>query len=147
MTGSPEHEQVAPPTFLGMVICDNILQDPETKKYFLLGTTAVTYARAFPARYSKMCIYAALTGIRERIDIKLNLVFVDPDGTEDTEIMTIQGAVEAHDPLTVTEMTMGLRNLVFPRPGEYRFRLLSGDVLLGERKFHARPVPAKPEAT
>jgi hypothetical protein len=138
-------EPVSPPTFLGMVICDNILQDPETKKYFLMGTTAVTFARAFPARYSKMCIYAVLTGIRERTEITLNLVYVDPESTEDTDVMTIRGVVEANDPLTVTEMTMGLRNLVFQRPGEYRFRLLSGDVLLGERKFHARPVPAKPE--
>jgi hypothetical protein len=27
------------------------------------GTATVTYARSFPARYPKMCVYAALTGL------------------------------------------------------------------------------------
>jgi len=133
MAASPA--EATAPTYLGMVMCDNILQDPETKKYYLMGTAAVTYARSFPARYQKMCIYAVLTGIREPTSITVKLVHVDPQSKEDTDVMTIQGMVDSSDPLAVAELTLGLRNLIFPKPGEYRFQLLSGRVFLGERKF------------
>ena len=123
------------PTYLGMVICDNIIQDPETKKYFLMGTTTVTYARSFPARYQKMCVYAVLTGIREPTNITVKLVLLDSKTNEDTDVMAIQGVVDSADPLAVAELTLGLRNLIFPKPGEYRFQLCSGQAILGERKF------------
>ena len=56
-------DPIQPPTYLGMVICDNVLQDPENKKYFLMGTATVTYAPSFPVRQHKLCVYAALTGM------------------------------------------------------------------------------------
>ncbi len=133
MAASPA--EATAPTYLGMVICDNILQDPETKKYFLMGTTTVTYARAFPARYQKMCVYAVLTGIREPTNITVKLVHLDPKTNEDADVMAIQGVVDSADPLAVAELTLGLRNLIFPKPGEYRFQLCSGPAVLGERKF------------
>ena len=123
------------PTYLGMVICDNIIQDPETKKYFLMGTTTVTYARSFPARYQKMCVYAVLTGIREPTNITVKLVHLDSETNEDADVMAIQGVVDSPDPLAVAELTLGLRNLIFPKAGEYRFQLCSGQAVLGERKF------------
>lgn len=123
------------PTYLGMVICDNILQDPETKKYFLMGTTTVTYARSFPARYQKLCVYAVLTGIREPTNITVKLVHLDSQTNQDADVMAIQGVVDSPDPLAVAELTLGLRNLIFPKPGEYRFQLCSGQTVLGERKF------------
>jgi len=126
------------PTYLGMVMCDNILQDPETKKHYLLGTATVTFARSFPARYPKMCVYAALTGLHDRTKFTVRLVHVAPDRTADVEVMSIEGTVEAPDPLAVAELTLGLHNLMFPQAGEYRFQLWSGEALLGERKFHVR---------
>jgi hypothetical protein len=123
------------PTFLGMVMCDNILQDPETRQYHLLGTATVTYARAFPARSPRMCIYLVLTGIREPCTVEVKLVRVDSDAKEDRDIMSVSGTVDASDPLAVAEVTMRLRNLVFPKPGEYRFQLWTGGTFLGERRF------------
>ena len=123
------------PTYLGMVMCDNILQDAETKKFYLLGTATVTFAKSFPARYQLMCIYAVLTGIREPASITLKLVHVSTEGPQDTDVVSITGRVEAPDPLAVAELTLRLRNLVFPKPGEYRFQLWSGSVFLGERRF------------
>lgn len=124
-----------PPTYLGMVICDNVLQDPESKKYFLLGTATVTYAAAFPARHEKLCIYAVLTDLRGQSNVQLRLVHVDSNSVDDTHIMAISGEVSAPDPLAVAELVFSLRNLMFPKAGEYRFQLYSGDALLGERRF------------
>ncbi|MHC5114125.1 MAG: DUF6941 family protein [Planctomycetota bacterium] len=128
------------PTYLGMVMCDNIIQDPETKKHYLLGTATVTFARSFPARYPKMCVYAALTGLHDRTKFTVRIVHVDPGRADDIDVMSIEGAVDAPDPLAVAELTIGLHNLMFPRPGEYRFQLWTGDTLLGERKFHVRQI-------
>ena len=132
------------PTYLGMVVCDNIIQDPETKKYYLMGTTARNYARSFPARYQKMCVYAVLTGIHERIKLTLKLVRVDPGSMHDEVLMSIPGTVEAPDPLAVAELTLGLRNLVLPKEGEYRFQLWCDEVLLGERKISLLLLPPTP---
>jgi hypothetical protein len=123
------------PTYLGMVMCDNIIQDQETRQYYLLGTATVTYARNFPAHCPRMCIYIALTGIREPCTVEVRLVHVDSEHKEDRDVMSISGAVDASDPLAVAELTMRLRNLVFPKPGEYRFQLLTGGTFLGERRF------------
>jgi hypothetical protein len=131
MTSTP----IQPPTYLGMVICDNVIQDADSKKYYLMGTATVTYAAAFPARHEKLCVYAVLTGLRGQSNVQLRLVHVDPQANEDTQIMAITGEVNAPDPLAVAELVFSLRNLMFPKPGDYRFQLFSGDSLLGERRF------------
>ena len=132
------------PTYLGMVICDNVLKDPETNKHYLLGTCTATFARSFPARYQKLCVYTVLTGIHERTEVRVRLVHLDNARQRDVEMMAIQGHVEAPDPLAVAELTLGLRNLIFPAEGDYRFQLLCGDELLGERKLVVRAMPAPP---
>ena len=40
-----------------------------------------------------------------------------------------------------TELIFNLRNMVFAKPGVYRFQLFSGDALLGERRFEVRKMP------
>ena len=57
------------------------------------------------------------------------------ENDEDTEVISITGAVDAPDQLAVAELTFRLRNLVFPKPGEYRFQLWSNTAYLGERRF------------
>jgi hypothetical protein len=123
------------PTFLAMVICDNVLQDAETRKYYILGTATVTFAPSLPVRQQKLCVYAVLTDVRGKIRLRLRLVYVDPDSKEDQEVMAIGGEVESRDPLAVAELAISLHNLVFPRAGEYRFQLWNDDTLLGERRY------------
>ena len=57
--------------------------------------------------------------------------------------MAIRGAVKAPNPLAVAELTFMLRNLIFPKAGEYRFQLWSEGTFLGERKLRVEPMPAK----
>ena len=123
-----------------MVICDNVLQDPETKKYYLMGTATVTYAPSFPVRQHKLCVYAALTDLRGKTSLRLRLVYIDSRSNEDKEVMAIAGEVESRDPLAVAELVISLHNLVFPQQGEYRFQLWNQESLLGERRYTARLV-------
>lgn len=133
-------ETIQSPTYLGMVICDNVLQDPENKKYYLLGTATVTFAPSFPVRQQKLCVYAALTDLRGKTALRLRLVYVDSRSNEDKEVMAIAGEVESRDPLAVAELVISLHNLVFPQQGEYRFQLWNADTLLGERRYTVRQV-------
>jgi hypothetical protein len=137
---------IQPPTYLGMVICDNVIQDPDSKKYYLLGTATVTYAASFPVRHEKLCVYAVLTDLHGKANVRLRLVYVDPNSTDDSEIMAIAGEVESPDRLAVAELVFGLRNLIFPQAGEYRVQLYSDEYFLGERRFsvHRVPTPNKP---
>jgi hypothetical protein len=138
-------DAAAAPTCLAVVLCDNILQDQETKKYYLMGTTTVMFARAFPARHQMLCIYVALTGIHRKTTITVKQVRIDPETADDTEILIIEGTVDAPDPLAVAELTLKLRHVVFPQQGEYRFQIWSGSTFLGERKLAVRPTPAPKE--
>jgi hypothetical protein len=131
-------EPIQPPTYLGMVICDNVLQDPENKKYYLMGTATVTFAPSFPVRQQKLCVYAALTDLRGKTQLRLRLVYVDSKSNEDKEVMAIAGEVDSRDPLAVAELVISLHNLVFPQQGEYRFQLWNQDSLLGERRYTVR---------
>jgi hypothetical protein len=121
-----------------MVICDNVLQDPENKKYYLMGTATVTFAPSFPVRQQKLCVYAALTDLRGKTQLRLRLVYVDSKSNEDKEVMAIAGEVDSRDPLAVAELVISLHNLVFPQQGEYRFQLWNQDSLLGERRYTVR---------
>jgi hypothetical protein len=131
-------ESIQPPTYLGMVICDNVLQDPENKKYYLMGTATVTFAPSFPVRQQKLCVYAALTDLRGKTQLRLRPVYVDSKSNEDKEVMAIAGEVDSRDPLAVAELVISLHNLVFPQQGEYRFQLWNQDSLLGERRYTVR---------
>ena len=132
------------PTYLGMVLCDNVFQDAQTKKHFLLGTATHTFASSFPARYQKMCVYTVVTGIHGDCAITLRIVRTDPNGGEDQRIMEGNGNIHApDDPLAVIEFVLQMQNLIFPAAGQYRFQLWSGSTLLGERRFMVNQMPSK----
>jgi hypothetical protein len=133
-----------PPTCLAMLMCEHILRDPENGKYFLLGTTHHTMAPRFPARYPRMWIYAAITGIHESAELSLNVILADSNKKEDVQVAQFNGRLEAPNPLVVAELTLQLRNLTFPQAGEYRFQLNAGGSLLSERRFMVRQAPAQP---
>lgn len=121
-----------------MVLCDNVLRDLDTGKYYLLGTATHTYARSFPARYRRMCIYVVLTGIHGQCPITIQAVRADGETGEDVRIGEASGTIQAPDPLAVAEITLKIQNLIFPQPGQYHFQLMTGSTLLGERRFTVR---------
>lgn len=132
------------PTYLGMVLCDNVFQDAQTKKHFLLGTATHTFAPGFPARHEKMCVYTVLTGVHGDCAITLRIVRTDPGGGDDQQIMEAKGNIHGpDDPLAVIEFVLQMHNLILPAAGQYRFQLWSESTLLGERRFMVNQMPSK----
>ena len=54
------------------------------------------------------------------------------------------GTVRFEDVKQIVTLAVNLQGLVFPHPGEYRFQLLAGGSLLGERRILCRKVELPP---
>lgn len=128
-------EKLGPPApvILAMVLCDAIHQDPATKKCTLLGTFSTITARSFPVMHAALAVHVALTDGRGKTRIRLTLVSSDD---EQQVLFSQEGMIQFADPRVVAEINFGIRNLTFPRPGEYRFQVYGNDQLLGERRLH-----------
>ena len=127
------------PQVLSMMLCDAVWRDPSTGKTFIQGGFTALTAPEFPCALAKFSAYIAMTQISGAVPINLRLVFVDDDGTDPKDISSAQAKVDSHDPLAVAEGEFLFHDVVFDRPGEYRFVLeCDGNTLL-ERRLVAIP--------
>lgn len=127
------------PQALTMMLCDAVWRDPFTGKTFIQGGFTALTAQEFPCAVEKFSAYVALTQISGAVPINLRLVFVDDEGSGAKDISSAQAKVDSYDPLAVAEGEFVFQDVVFERPGEYRFVLeCDGDPLL-ERRLVAIP--------
>lgn len=119
------------PYCLAMVVCDGIHRDPGTGKWTILGTFSVLAAKAFPAKHPIIAIYLAMTDGRGKTPLKIDLVTADEQDT----IGEVEIEANFADPRAVIEGVMAFRDVEFPRPGEYRFRLHANGEYLMERRL------------
>jgi hypothetical protein len=128
---------VVTPFPLAMVICDCIYRDPFTNKYTLIGTFSTVTALRFPVVHPHLFIYAALTGGRGSIPIRLILT-----GPDEQEIVEVGGEYNAgDDPRMIEEVGLGLPNVPFPLPGEYRLSLFANNEFMIERRLLVIQLP------
>lgn len=129
--GMSDQEPIVPYP-LAMMICDMIYADPGTGKISLLGCFSNVFAPRFPAKHPMLFVYAAITDGRGKTPLTLKLV----DANEDREpIFQAENEVEFIDPRAIVDLTLGIQNLIFPEPGEYRFQLFAGSEFLIERRL------------
>jgi hypothetical protein len=139
MTDSTHNGESAKPQVLSMMLCDAVWRDPSTGKTFIQGGFTAITAPQFPCAVAKFSAYIAMTQISGSVPINLRLIFVDDDGSEPKDISSAQAKVDSHDPLAVAEGEFLFHDIVFERPGEYRFVLeCDGETLL-ERRLVATP--------
>lgn len=124
-----------PPLAQAMVICDAVWDDPSTGKNFLLGTFSSIAAGSFPCTHRQLRVYVVVTDCHGHTTLTLRLVYVDPDETADRQILETDMQIDSPNPLATGELVFGLRNVVFPQPGEYRFQLECEGAPLMERRL------------
>ena len=139
MSDSPHNGHTPTPQALTMMLCDSVWRDPSTGKTFIQGGFTALTAPEFPCAVSKFSAYVALTQIRSAVEINLRLVLVSEDESDPKDVSSAQAKVDSHDPLAVAEGDFVFQDVVFERPGEYRFVLeCDGEPLL-ERRLVAVP--------
>ena len=126
---------IVPPYPLAMVVCDWIHHDPGTGKTTLLGLFSTIHAKEFPATHGLLALHVAVTDGRGKMSIRLRLIDVDE---ERDPVAEATQEVDFDDPTKVMEIAFPFINLVFEKPGEYRFQLYANETPLMERRILVR---------
>jgi hypothetical protein len=106
--------------------------DPATGKKSFLGTFARILAVRFPVIHPQIVAHIELTDGRGEVKIKLRLI----DAEENEEpIIEIDDRIELADPTVVADMDFVMKNVMFPRKGEYRFQVFGNDQFIVERRL------------
>jgi hypothetical protein len=130
-----------PPLVLAMIISDAIWIDPTTGKKTILGTFSAMFGQTFPLTVHQLAVYIALTDAGGVVPLKLRLVDVD-EIRDPVREMTLRP--DFPDPISIMELGLHMKGIVFPEPGEYRLQLLTDDGrLLIERRILVMPVQEK----
>jgi hypothetical protein len=107
-------------------------------KIALVGLFNRITASQFPAKHPRMVIYVSLTGVREGVTGRLDIVH----GETDEPIAGASGGFpKAIGPTSVVDMTFVLNELVFPEPGTYYIRFFGNEYPLVMRPFEVSKAP------
>ena len=121
------------PLPLALIACDHAWRDPNSAKWSILGAFSLADAPEFPAQFSEVAVYFALTGAQGRIPIVIQII----DAAEALpEPIASEGfQLEFNGPLAIIEDAIVLHEVIFPFPGEYRLQLLARGNLIIERRI------------
>lgn len=128
------------PVCLALIVCDAVHKDAATGKHTLLGTLSTIGARKFPAKLAKLGVYIVLTDGRGETPFSVRLIDVDE---ERPPVFSIDGKLNFTDPRACVEMGATVGPIAFPKAGEYRLQVYSGEELLEERRIILMSPPRK----
>jgi hypothetical protein len=120
-----------PPVVQSMILADAIHRDPNTKKYFILGTFNRIQSDKFPTPPIALRLYMSITETRGQTMLRVRIVDVDEIYGP---IHESAHTVDLPDPTRIWEMTFSVA-VIFPAPGDYRVQLLAGNELLRELRL------------
>ncbi len=122
------------PVPIALVVCDNVYTEM-TGKTALVGLFNQITAAKFPAKHSRICVYASATDIHKNTAFKLDIVHSETEHV----VVSLEGpSPEKVTPTMVCDMTFDLRNLLFPEPGLYHIRFWGNESLLVQRPFKVK---------
>jgi len=116
-----------------MILCERIIVEEGTRKPSLIGIFSEVNARGFPAAFTGMAVYVALSEGQGQYDGMLRVEFAETG----QELLRAEAPVIMKDPLTVTEIHMQFPPVPLPQPGLYRLDFLCDGELLKTRDFRA----------
>jgi len=126
-----------PPIMLSAIICDRVIFDRLTGMPSVINIIQNMNAPKYPIHNSSMVFFCELTDGHGKTKTTIRLIDVE---REEKVIFEQEGEVEFQDVKQVMTMALNLRGVVFEHPGEYRFQLLVGGTLVGERRLICRQI-------
>lgn len=116
---------------VAFVVCENIIVDKTTDLRSLIGLASNIWTAGFPMIHHRIAVYAEMTNGHGAYDFGIRLVYAADD-----EIMQEgSGTVDFPDPRAVVNFAWTMHNIVFPKPGEYRFQLVCNGTIVVERRL------------
>ena len=129
------------PILLSAVTCGRVIFDKISGMPSVIDIVQTIDAQRYPARHPQIVFFCELTNGHGTTETKVRLVDAEDD---EKAIFERTGTVRFEDVKQIVTLAVNLQGLVFPRPGEYRFQLLAGGQLLGERRILCRQVDLPP---
>jgi len=128
------------PVGVALIICDSFYRDVPGGKPALIGLFNNITAAQFPARHSRLCVYASVTEVRERTKVRLDLVHSETEA----QVVNLPGPpMDGVSPLQIIDMNFDLRGPVFPTSGLYFLRLWGNDHIVLQRPITLIEAPTK----
>ncbi len=130
------------PILLSAIVCEKVIFDKVLGTPSIISIVQAINASRYPLRYGQIFFFCELTNGHGSTRAKIRLVDVQQD---EKVIFEQDGKIEFKDVKQVVTLAVNLQGVVFPRPGEYCFQLLSDDTLLGERRIVCKEVKMPPK--
>jgi len=131
------------PILLSAITCGRVIFDKVSGMPSIIDIVQTIDAHKYPARHAQIVFFCELTNGHGTTKTKVRLVDTEE---EEKVIFEREGTVKFEDVKRIVTLAVNLQGIVFPHPGEYRFQLLAGGALLGDRRIICRKInlPPKP---
>ena len=123
------------PKLLAVVVCEGVTEDVRTHNKCILNTFNMIRAADFPMVQDRLAVFVSLTDGHGNVPLEVRLVRGVGADPKD-RIVSVNGTASFDNPLGVADIVLELRQVPFPRPGEYAVQIWAGEEMLGERRIH-----------
>ena len=131
------------PILLSAITCGRVIFDKVSGMPSVIDIVQTIDAPRYPARHAQIVFFCELTNGHGTTKTKVRLVDAQE---EEKTIFEREGTVRFDDVKRIVTLAVNLQGVVFPHPGEYRFQLLAGGSLLGERRIVCRKIKLQRKA-
>lgn len=130
------------PILLSAITCGRVIFDKVSGMPSVIDIVQNIDAHKYPARHPQIVFFCELTNGHGETKTKVRLVDAQQD---EKVIFEREGTVRFEDVKRIVTLAVNLQGIVFPHPGEYRFQLLAGGALLGDRRIFCRKITIRPK--
>ena len=140
----PMDSMLEMPMGIGLIPCDQIIEDRLTGKKSLIGVIGEIRVSKFPMRYPALHLLVSLTSGRGEYPCRLQIV----SASQNEEIFSSRGRLKFKDPSQVVDLVFTLPSLHFKYADTYWVKFMIDDVTLMTRPLRVteKPSPAIHEA-
>ena len=125
------------PMGIGLIPCDQIIEDRLTGKKTLVGIIGEICTQKFPLRYPALHLMVSLTSGRGDYPCRLQIV----SSTNNTEVFSSRGRLKFKTPTQVVDLVFTLPALKFDASDTYWIKFMIDDVTLMSRPLRVTETP------
>ena len=130
MTFMPD---IPTPSVQAFLVCDQVIEDSQTKKKSLIGIFTHLQAASFPFQHTQMGLYFCLTDAEGTYHFDIDLAYIN---TEQLVCRATLPNIVIADRLQISDFGINIPSLMFPAPGRYEFRLRMEGHLIAQKDFN-----------